>query len=45
MLDLVERLVVIDQGKIIMDGPKEAVLKELQGNQAADSDKGEPANA
>lgn len=45
MLDLVERLIVIDQGKIIMDGPKEAVLKELQGAQGAGDNKGEPANA
>jgi len=30
MLDLVERLVVIDDGKIILDGPKEQVLKALQ---------------
>ena len=31
MLDLVERLVVVDEGRIIMDGPKEKVLKALQG--------------
>lgn len=31
MLDLVERLVVIDQGRIVMDGPKAKVLAELQG--------------
>lgn len=30
MLDLVERLVVVDDGKIILDGPKEEVLKALQ---------------
>ena len=30
MLALVERLVVFDDGKIIMDGPKEQVLKALQ---------------
>jgi ATP-binding cassette subfamily C protein LapB len=31
MLDLVERLIVIDQGRVLLDGPKEKVLAELQG--------------
>lgn len=31
MLDLVERLIVVDQGRVILDGPKEKVLAELQG--------------
>lgn len=31
MLDLVERLVVVDEGRIIMDGPKEKVLQALKG--------------
>ena len=31
MLALVERLVVVDDGRIIMDGPKEKVLQALQG--------------
>jgi ATP-binding cassette subfamily C protein LapB len=31
MLDLVERLIVVDQGRIILDGPKDKVLAELQG--------------
>ena len=35
MLDLVERLVVVDDGRIVMDGPKEKVLKVLQGNSYA----------
>ena len=30
MLDLVERLVVIDEGRIVMDGPKQQVMKALQ---------------
>lgn len=30
MLDLVERLVVVDEGRIVMDGPKEKVLAALQ---------------
>ncbi|MBT8437709.1 MAG: type I secretion system permease/ATPase, partial [Gammaproteobacteria bacterium] len=33
MLDLVERLVVIDEGRIVMDGPKEEVLNALKGTQ------------
>ena len=33
MLDLVERLVVVDDGRIIMDGPKEQVLEALKGRQ------------
>ncbi|WP_048648188.1 type I secretion system permease/ATPase [Nitratireductor soli] len=32
MLQLVDRLVVIDQGRVIADGPKEAVIAELQKN-------------
>jgi len=31
MLDLVERLVVIDDGRIVMDGPKDKVLQALKG--------------
>lgn len=31
MLELVERLVVVDDGRIVMDGPKDKVLKALQG--------------
>ncbi|MDH3387638.1 MAG: type I secretion system permease/ATPase [Gammaproteobacteria bacterium] len=31
MLELVERLIVVDDGKIVMDGPKEDVLKALKG--------------
>ena len=33
MLDLVERLIVIDEGRIVMDGPKEEVLNALKGAQ------------
>jgi ATP-binding cassette subfamily C protein LapB len=32
MLQLVERLVVIDAGRIVMDGPRDEVLKSLKGN-------------
>ena len=35
MLDLVERLIVMDEGKIVMDGPKEDVLNALKGAQNA----------
>ena len=35
MLDLVERLVVIDDGRIVMDGPKDRVLESLQGKSDA----------
>jgi ATP-binding cassette subfamily C protein LapB len=31
MLDLVERLIVVDDGRIVMDGPKDKVLNTLQG--------------
>jgi len=31
MMALVERLIIIDQGKIVMDGPKAKVLQALQG--------------
>jgi len=35
MLDLVERLIVMDEGKIVMDGPKNDVLNALKGTQNA----------
>ncbi len=35
MLHLVERLIVMDQGRIVMDGPKEEVLNALKGNRNA----------
>jgi len=35
MLDLVERLIVMDDGKIVMDGPKQDVLNALKGSQNA----------
>lgn len=30
MLDVVDRLIVMEQGRIVADGPKDAVLKQLQ---------------
>lgn len=35
MLDLVERLIVVDDGCIVMDGPKADILKALKGGQHA----------
>jgi ATP-binding cassette subfamily C protein LapB len=35
MLSLVERLVVMDQGRIVMDGPRDEVLQSLKGGQNA----------
>ena len=32
MLNLVDRLIVVDAGRVIMDGPKDSVLKSLAGN-------------
>jgi ATP-binding cassette subfamily C protein LapB len=31
MLDLVDRVILMHEGKIVADGPKEQVLKKLQG--------------
>jgi ATP-binding cassette subfamily C protein LapB len=33
MLSLVERLIIIDRGQIIADGPKEAVMEALKKGQ------------
>ena len=35
MLPLVDRLVVLDQGRVVMDGPRNEVLRKLQGGPAA----------
>ena len=35
MLKLVERLIVIDEGRIVIDGPRDDVLKSLQGKSDA----------
>jgi len=34
MLPLVDRLVVMDQGRVALDGPRDAVLRQLQGGPA-----------
>jgi ATP-binding cassette subfamily C protein LapB len=31
MLSMVDRLIVVDSGRIMLDGPKEAVLQRLRG--------------
>ena len=33
MLELVERLIVMDEGRVVMDGPKDEVLNALKGTQ------------
>jgi ATP-binding cassette subfamily C protein LapB len=35
MLKLVERLIVIDEGRIVIDGPRDDVLNSLKGNSDA----------
>ncbi len=35
LLDLVDRLIVLDQGKIVADGPKATVMEQLRKRQAA----------
>jgi len=35
MLELVERLIVMDEGRVVMDGPKDEVLNALKGTQNA----------
>ncbi len=35
MLDLVDRLIVMDEGRVVLDGPKAKVLKALQGEHHA----------
>ncbi len=35
MLPLVDRLVVLDQGKVVLDGPRNEILRKLQGGPAA----------
>jgi ATP-binding cassette subfamily C protein LapB len=33
VLSIVDRIVVVDQGKVVMDGPRDAVLKKLAQNE------------
>ncbi len=32
MLEMVDRLILLDQGKVVMDGPRDQVIKALQGD-------------
>ncbi len=34
VLPFVERIIVVDQGRVLMDGPREAILKRLRGEPA-----------
>ncbi|MDI6958272.1 type I secretion system permease/ATPase [Pantoea sp. Pa-EAmG] len=43
MLALVDRIIVIEDGKVALDGPKERVLKALQGSPEQKSSPGKPA--
>lgn len=45
VLELVERVIVIDAGRIVMDGPKMAVLAALSGTKPAGHVQGQPAQA
>lgn len=35
MLDIVDRIIVIDNGRIILDGPKDQVLATMRGTRSA----------
>jgi ABC-type bacteriocin/lantibiotic exporter with double-glycine peptidase domain len=35
MLELVDRIIVIADHKVVLDGPKEQVIKQLQGQSAS----------
>lgn len=37
MLELIDRLIVIDQGRVVADGPKQKVIESLQRGQIANS--------
>lgn len=42
VLDIVNRIIVIDNGKVVIDGPRDAVLRHLrEKNQPAEADKAE----
>jgi ATP-binding cassette subfamily C protein LapB len=34
MLELIDRLIVLENGRVIADGPKKAVIEQLQKNAA-----------
>jgi ATP-binding cassette subfamily C protein LapB len=39
LLALVDRILVLENGKLIVDGPKETVLKQLNGGKNSSVDK------
>ncbi|MGN7738583.1 type I secretion system permease/ATPase [Pseudomonas sp. 22526] len=43
LLALVERIVVVDDGKVVADGPKEKILASLSGNPDANATQVQPA--
>lgn len=45
MLPLVDRLVVLDQGRVVMDGPRTEVLRKLQGGPGAGNVSAAPREA
>ncbi|SLJ84788.1 type I secretion system permease/ATPase [Psychrobacter sp. DAB_AL43B] len=44
LLELVDRLIIMDNQRIIMDGPKQAVLDELMKNEQAKNQTAQPPN-
>ncbi|MBL8307773.1 MAG: hypothetical protein JNM33_13830 [Rubrivivax sp.] len=44
VLELVQRVVVVDGGKLVMDGPKEQVLAALSGQRPAAGPAAAPGN-
>ena len=45
LLDLVDRLIIMDNQRIIMDGPKQAVLDELMKNEQSKNTPAQPPNS
>ncbi|MEW6464374.1 MAG: type I secretion system permease/ATPase [Pseudomonadota bacterium] len=43
VLPFVQRVIVVDQGRIVMDGPRDQVLQRLRGGPAAHASSGEAA--
>jgi ATP-binding cassette subfamily C protein LapB len=43
VLPFVQRVIVVDQGRIVMDGPRDQVLQRLRGGPAANTPSGEAA--
>lgn len=43
MLDLVDRLIVIDQGRVAMDGPKDEIIARLEGRETKPQARKSPA--